>query len=128
MGFIMKKKRAIIIENPCLRKIRNNFRSLILKSSRSIQHRILDEIEELKNNPDYYEKNNDLLLNQAEVLYKKENMIESALRSSILLCPACLKTDKDMIYNPVRKTWYCIECYKTLRDGFAEEGDPEEFP
>lgn len=54
--------------------------------------------------------------------------IERPLRASILLCPVCFKSDKDMTYNPVRKTWYCTECYEVLKEGNQERGTPEEFP
>ncbi|MHA1192793.1 MAG: hypothetical protein ACTSP9_10920 [Promethearchaeota archaeon] len=50
------------------------------------------------------------------------------MRESILLCPACFQSDKDMIYNPVREEWYCVECYGILKAGFTEEGRAEQFP
>ena len=50
------------------------------------------------------------------------------LYASIIVCPVCFKTDKDMTYNPTRKEWYCIDCYVKLRKEFAEEGQPEQFP
>ncbi|MFX1596989.1 MAG: hypothetical protein ACFFBK_13105, partial [Promethearchaeota archaeon] len=54
--------------------------------------------------------------------------IERPLRASILLCPACFKSDKDITFNPVRKEWYCTECYAKPKKGFTEDGEPEQFP
>lgn len=61
-------------------------------------------------------------------LYNKESLIEDSLRASILECPVCFKSDKDMTYNPVRKVWYCTDCYAKLRKGNIERGTSEEFP
>ena len=124
----MKKKRTIIIGNPHLKQIRNNLRSVILKTNRSVQHELLDKVSELKSIDGYFENHPPRLHDEVKHLKDKEKKIERALRASILLCPVCFKTDKDMTYNPVQKKWYCTECYTELKKGFAEEGCPEEFP
>ena len=124
----MDKKRTINIRNPRLRQIRNNLRTVILKANWSIQHELLDKIAELKSIEGYYENLPPNFLDEVTHLKDKGKKIERALRASILLCPVCFQTDKDMTYNPVRKTWYCTECYAELRNGFTEEGRPEEFP
>lgn len=124
----MNKKRAIIIRIPCLRQIRNNLRTVILKTNRTIQHELLDKIMELKSIEGYYENHPPKLLDEVRHLKDKEKKIERALRASILLCPVCFQADKDMTYNPVRKVWYCTECYGVLKKGNEERGTPEEFP
>ena len=124
----MDKKRTIIVRNPCLRQIRNNLRTVILKANRSIQHELLDKITELKSIDSYYENHPPRLIDEVTHLKDKGKKIERVLRASILLCQVCFQTDKDMTYNPVRKAWYCTECYAELRNGFTEEGRPEEFP
>ncbi|MFX1467339.1 MAG: hypothetical protein ACFFB8_01650 [Promethearchaeota archaeon] len=124
----MKKKRTIAIKKACLRRIRNNLRIIILKANTQVQLRILEEIERIKQIPEYYENHPPELLNQVQELYDKEKQIERIKRASILLCPACFKSDKDMTYNPVRKEWYCTECYAKLKKGFTEDGEPEQFP
>ncbi|MFX1296922.1 MAG: hypothetical protein ACFFD2_18950 [Promethearchaeota archaeon] len=118
----LKKKKTIVIKDPQLRKIRNNIRDLVLKASRTVQHRILDEIERLKTTDS---PNNNQVIKE---LYHRESLIEDSLRHSILLCPVCFKSDKGMVYNPVRKVWYCVECYEKLRKGNIKRGTPEEFP
>ena len=124
----MKKKRAIILKTSSLRKIRNNLRSLILKASSTIQHEIYDEIEKIKTNPDYFKSHPPELVKDLKQLYTREKEISRAIRASILLCPACFQSDKDMTYNPVRKTWYCTECYAKIKKGMEKEGDFGEFP
>ena len=32
------------------------------------------------------------------------------LNNSICVCPICTNSDRDMVYIPDHKTWYCIEC------------------
>jgi len=84
-------------------------------------------MEEISNPKGGYSEDPELF-NQSKVLTKKMQELDTQLYESILLCPACFKADKDMTYNPVRKKWYCTECYAELRNGFTEEGRPEEFP
>jgi len=124
----LKKKRTILIKNPCLKRIRNNLRSLVIQACGSEQGRLLEEEEKLKTIPDYYKNHPPGLLKQAKKLNDQYWAIERPLRASILLCPACFQSDKDMTYNPVRKEWYCTECYAELKKGFTEEGQPEQFP
>ncbi len=103
----MKSKRTIIIKDPDLRKIRNNLRSLIISAC---------SVEKAK------------ALNTKNGDESKFWAIERPLRASILLCPACFQSDKDMTYNPVLKTWYCIDCYAKLKKGYAEDGQADQFP
>jgi len=103
----MKIKRTIIIKDPHLKKIRNNLRRVIISACSVEKSKSLDT--ETGDESKFW-------------------AIERPLRASILLCPACFQSDKDMIYNPVRKEWYCLECYGILKAGFTEEGRSEQFP
>jgi len=122
----MKKKRTIVIKDPYLRRIRNNLRDLLISACSVKQSKIQDEKEKLMENEDFFE--NEKYRKLAKELNDQFWEIERPLKASILLCPACFKSDKDMTYNPVRKEWYCTECYAKLKRGFTEEGRPEEFP
>lgn len=122
----LKKKRAIIIRNSHLRRIRNNLRNVIISACSSEQSKIHDERDRLREYDDYYD--NEDVLKHAKELNDQSWAIERPLRASILLCPTCFQSHKDMIYNPVRKEWYCTECYPELKEGFTEEGLPEQFP
>ncbi|MFX1489568.1 MAG: hypothetical protein ACFFBI_10500 [Promethearchaeota archaeon] len=123
----MKKKRTISITDPSLKKVRNNLRSLWVTASSARKKAISGErlnlsiksiSEELsnKNAKRYKELHNDYW------------EIERPLRASILLCPTCFRSDKDMTYNPILKTWYCTECYAKLKKGYAEDGQADQFP
>lgn len=122
----MKSKRTIIIKNPDLRKIRNNLRNVILEACSVKKSSIHDEEEKLMENDDFFE--NEKYQKLSRDLNDQYWAIETPLRASILLCPACFQTDKDMTYNPVRKEWYCTDCYAKLKKGFAEDGQAEQFP
>lgn len=125
----LKNKRTISIRNPTLRKIRDNFRSLILEINKSSQLKLADErgliSKEIYENP---KKDNKTLHEQIKELEQKIQKNEQVLYESIVVCPVCFKSNKDMTYNPVRKTWYCTECYEVLKKGNEERGTPEEFP
>jgi hypothetical protein len=119
----LKKKRTAFLKDPQLREIRANLRKVIKSACRIVQHKILDEIGRLEaiSNSDSNDQN-------IRELYDKESSIEDSLRASILECPVCFKSDKDMTFNPVRKVWYCTDCYEKLRKVNIERGTPEEFP
>ncbi|MFX1490267.1 MAG: hypothetical protein ACFFBI_14040 [Promethearchaeota archaeon] len=123
----MKKKRTIIIRDPLLQRIRNNLRSLIIEVSKSIQHKLSDEIESLTADVNEYFNNPELMI-QNKNLVKKKQLLNRQVDASIVFCPVCFKADKNMTYNPVRKFWYCTECYEKLKKGYAEEGELKEFP
>jgi len=125
-GIFVKKKHTIIIRSPILRQVRNSLRDVLISACSVEQSKIHDEEDRLREHDDYYE--NEEIQIAAKKLNDQYWEIERPLRASILLCPACFKTDKDMIFNPVRKEWYCIECYAKLKKGFTEEGQPEQFP
>ena len=110
------------------RRLRNNLRSLLIQACGTEQSKIQDEEEKLKLIPDYYETHPPELLKRVKELNDMYWAIETPLRESILLCPVCFQTNKDMTYNPVRKVWYCTECYGVLKKGNEERGTPEEFP
>ena len=128
----LKKKRTIIIKDLQLRKIRTNLRRVIKSACRAEQAKIHDrrdvlrkEEASMKNEGTYdYEKYRRLNKELTEQYWG----IETPLRASILECPVCFKSDKDMTYNPVRNSWYCTDCYEKLRKGNIKRGTPEEFP
>lgn len=124
----MKVKRTVIIRNQHLRRLRNNLRALVIDACAAEQSKIHEEEEKLKLIPDYYETHPPKLLKRVKELNNMYWAIERPLRESILLCPACFQSDKDMTYNPVREEWYCTECYAKLKIGFTGEGRSEQFP
>jgi ribosomal protein L37AE/L43A len=128
----LKKKRTIMIKDPQLRKIRTNLRRLILSACKAEQARIHDE-EGILMKEERVEKRNGTYNDEKYRRLNKELddqywAIEDPLRASIIECPVCFKSDKDMTYNPNRKVWYCTDCYEKLRKGNIKRGTPEEFP
>lgn len=125
----LKKKRTISIRSPSLKKIRDNFRSLILEVNKALQHKLADKRDliskDIFENP---ERDTKILHEQIRELEQKIQKNEQFVYESIVVCPVCFATNRDMTYNPVRKTWYCTECYEVLKKGNAERGTPEEFP
>jgi ribosomal protein L37AE/L43A len=122
----LKKKRTIAIKDPQLRKIRANLRRLIHSACKVEQTKIHEKKSALRKEPNYYDDKG--IRKQAKELSDQYWAIEDPLRASIIECPVCFKSDKDMTYNPVRKIWYCTECYEKLRKGNIKRGTPEEFP
>ena len=133
----LKKKRTIIISNSQLKKVRTNLRRLIHSACKVEQAKIHEEKERLDSG--YYDdrgfrrkdlsvNDNDLYQRLSKKLDEQYWTIERPLRASIIECPVCFKSDRDMTYNPVRNVWYCVECYEKLRKGNIERGTPEEFP
>jgi len=90
----MKKKKTVKIENPQLRTIRNNFRSVLISFA--------------------LDKKNEIGSNYQHDKYK----IERILNRSICMCPSCSRSKEDMTFNPGLKEWYCIECYKLVQDDY----------
>jgi len=125
----LKKKLTISIRSPSLRKIRDNFRSLIMEVNKTFQHKLADKrnliSREIFENS---EEDNKILHEKIRELEQMIQKNERILYESIVVCPVCFATNKDMTYNPVRKMWYCTECYEKLRKGNQERGTPEEFP
>lgn len=107
-------------------RIRNNLRALFIEACGAEQIKIQNKKEILMKNEDFYE--NEKYRRLSKELNDQYWAIERPLKASILYCPVCGKADKDMTYNPMRKTWYCTECYEKLKKGNIERGTPEEFP
>ncbi|MCK4379614.1 MAG: hypothetical protein KAW51_00640 [Candidatus Lokiarchaeota archaeon] len=126
---ILKNKRTISIRSPSLRKIRDNFRSLILEVNKTLQHKLADKRSSISRKVfENSEGDNKISHDQIRVLNRKLQQNRQRLYESIVVCPVCFATNKDMTYNPVRKKWYCTECYEVLKDENQERGTPEEFP
>jgi len=122
----LKKKKTIAITVPHLKLVRNNFRNAIKYACRVEQSEIHREQEELMKSEGFYE--DEKFRKLAKELDDKYWAIERPLRSSILLCPICFNSEKNVTYNPVRDVWYCMGCYEKLQKGNQKRGTPEEFP
>lgn len=114
----MNKKRTIALKDPLLIKIRNNIRDLI-------ESAIITQKKEIRN------KKTKIIGRSPEEQEKFRKLdkdwwdIENSLRASIIKCPACFSSKKDMTYNPNTKMWYCTSCYKIMQEYNDVEMDGE---
>ena len=93
----MKRYRAIIINNPRLKKIRDNLRLLII-------HESISRGKSLKERS----------------MFKEESELRRSVDRSICQCSGCTKYNKDMAYNPSLGEWFCVECYRLSQDIYKE--------
>ena len=114
----MKRKRTIIIKDPKLQKIRNNFRILLLKWGSKEWKKLHSE---LLSTPS---ENINLI---REINRKKQEIMELK-EASICKCASCAGPDKDMTYNPVRKEWFCVDCYRELQDFYKDKQESFLYP
>lgn len=119
----MKQKRIISIKDARLRKIRNNFRSLWISATHRIWDDLFDDEDEL------YRKNmtNSELYQLSRIQQKKQDL-KSMLDQSICLCPVCQQIDQDMVFNPVTKRWFCVDCYEMNRKFYRHTKDALLYP
>jgi len=95
----MKKERAIIIKNPRLRKIRNEYRTILKLWIGDIWSSLNEQQEKLEWDDGQYT----IIQKELSKLYLFEKL-------SICLCLHCGRRDEDMIFRPDMKQWLCIEC------------------
>ncbi len=89
----MKKKRAIVIKSPLLRKIRNGFRGLFRLWASDLRLAI----------------NSSESANTLEAR-KRLSDIDLIITLSICYCRDCGRVDEDMVYVPEMKEWICVGC------------------
>lgn len=80
----------------------------------------------------YDEKGNPKKLDPVESkefrqLQKKLDYLENLRQNSICKCATCSATDKNMVFNPVIKAWFCTRCYHFNKE-FYKYSDPHLYP
>ena len=111
----MKDKRAIIIKDSKLQRIRNNFRSLFASAVNDRWNRLFDEMGKLRYTQEGVRRpiskfSADELV-KFRALQKNQNELTGLLNRSICSCIVCGKGERDMVYNKPYNSWYCTECY-----------------
>jgi len=99
----MKRDKKIIIKDPRLRKIRVEFRKLILSWVSNIHVSLIERQNSIINNVEYMK------------IQQKISSLESCRRKSICVCPHCGQTDRDMVYRLDWKQWLCVECNSEIK-------------
>lgn len=117
----MKKKRTISINDPKLRKIRDNLRVLLSKAASTEWRKYFDERHKLHMdlNGNYRNLSNSKKPRAAE-LTKKMREIHKFEEISIIQCPVCKRIDQSMTFNPELKQWFCTKCYKDMGELYYE--------
>ncbi len=112
---VMRDKRAIIIKDSRLQKIRNNLRDILIEAYHVQWKEIHNKWRSYFFNSGGSRRDIDDLspieLKEFRRLQEKESQLSKALDRSILVCIACGKGHRDMVYNKPYKAWYCTECY-----------------
>ncbi|HEC40923.1 MAG TPA: hypothetical protein ENI29_21945 [bacterium] len=111
----MRDKRAIIIKDKKLRRIRDSFRDIFFQAIRLERKKLREQRRKLMFTIDGVRLSVDDLsfdnLRQFRGLQDREDLLSNKVRRSILMCVTCGKGDRDMVYNKAYGAWYCTECY-----------------
>ncbi|MBD3340509.1 MAG: hypothetical protein GF353_15480 [Candidatus Lokiarchaeota archaeon] len=116
-------KKAIIIKNEKLRKIRNNLRQLWITAACERERAIIKRQRQLWYTQDKGKIEPDVAHKERRKLENEKWSIERPLRRSICECQICNKEDRDMVYTPVIKAWFCTKCYAR-----QHKRNPTQFP
>lgn len=120
----MRDKRAIVIKDPQLQKVRNDLRIVLMKAVNKRLIELLHARERLRVSTNgVYRTIDDLSpdeLKQFRQLQDQESKLRDLADRSICYCVECKKPDRDMVYNKAYDAWYCTECYGMER-AYAKE-------
>ena len=113
------------MNNPQLRRIRDNLRLLYMEAAKSQWFRLKEEERKISydgagkvRHPNTYSEEEKKKLHQM-----RRRMTENTemVDKSICKCFRCVATDKNMTYNPVEKAWFCFQCYEELKQWTAKK-------
>lgn len=108
----MKHKREIRIKNPRLRAIRNNLREILYLEWSRRSRNIIGAQSDV----------HDLELPQSEKLILHGELQAELgdnrviIMPSIIICGWCHHRDRDAIYNPSNRQWFCPVCYNEHKE------------
>ncbi len=117
----MRNKRVIQIKNDRLILIRNNLRLVIWLA---FNHKIEDLIDNQSKllHTDLDDKNKNIKI---RCLGDKISEISDIFEKSICYCSKCYSKTKDMGYNSVKSSWFCIDC---LEQSFYMPSQKKDVP
>ncbi len=110
----MKGQRTVKVKHPTLRALRNNLRLAIISAVKDKYNLISEEWRSLVD-PTGMQRE------IAHNLHDERSSLIQALERSICICPVCNKTDRDMIYFPLFKSWVCINCFESRHEYWEKE-------
>ncbi|TFG23186.1 MAG: hypothetical protein EU532_13715 [Promethearchaeota archaeon] len=106
---MMNRNKVIALKNPKLKKIRENLREVIYQSvmDRKCELRVLMKKEDRETMDG---------LKRYRELEHKISELTRAMSSSTVTCPTCnFGLLHDVKFNTYSKSWFCLECYNTIR-------------
>jgi len=115
----MNRKKTVKINDPRIRKIRNNLRNLWIEFAKELRQKLEDREDEILEGI----QDGDLM----DINQRKQDL-SIILEKSICKCYNCFRTDSDMTYNPTEKAWFCVDCYNDMRKYLKQSGDTFYFP
>ncbi len=128
----MRDKRAIIIKDPRLQKIRNNLRHLFLAAVSAKWNKLFDEMDRLRYTPGGTRRTVDDFtsdeLKEFRAYQAQQNDLRKLSDKFICKCVMCGKADRDMVYNKAYKAWYCTECYGLERTSAMKRAKSKSKP
>jgi hypothetical protein len=117
----MNKKKVIVVRSTILQRFRNNLRRILILESSKRRGEVLDEYLFIEHSNGALQSLSPEEERKVIKLSSLSNHISQVLRASICVCSKCQSTDRSMAYNPTFKKWYCLQCFKDLREIYFNE-------
>ncbi|MEJ2293153.1 MAG: hypothetical protein P8Y23_00115 [Candidatus Lokiarchaeota archaeon] len=109
---MMNRNKIIALKDPRLRKIRESLRRVIYNA-------IMDHKHELRALMEKEDRETEDGLKRYRELEHKISELTRAMSNSTVTCPTCnFGLLHDIKFNTYDKSWYCLECYNTIRLGY----------
>jgi len=125
----VKKKKTIIIKDPRLRRVRNNFRILLIKWKSKQWNQLNDAYTKIQFDKNHYVRKLSVKERQrVKSLRGQMNRLDWIVNHSICKCTVCSASDKDMTYNPAQERWFCVDCYQQLQQDYKGKEESVLFP
>ena len=114
------RKKIHHLRDSKLRRIRYGFRSLLYLLYRESIDKSFAKYSDIQTDEALSYKQRKKILR--EILEQREDLV-SAMRRSPLICGWCSDLTEDLVLNPKRQSWFCVNCY-----GVAHQLYPREYP
>ena len=108
-----------MIENPKLKKIRDNLRYIISEAVISKRGELIRKEAGLNLNQDK---------DQIRFLSDKIDKLYTSWKKSICVCPVCGSRTSDMTFNPHDEYWYCTKCYGQNQEFYKKRNEAYKYP
>ena len=107
------------MKDPKLRKIRLSLRQILLRESEKRLSELFDKESEILKKYGVMDKDEYFKILQS--FTNEKNKLRNELSASIVVCDICTDIEKDHIFNPRDKVWYCAKCNDIMDKSYFEE-------